>query len=232
MKEDKKFEVLLWAFYTHWLWNEQYILISWIFPTGDVNMYRIFNSYWYEETKINLWKYDKLLDNLELIDKIRTSSKQWINLEWLRKWEIPHPKGWAHFYYTINVGPTIIDYCLWNKIITFNLLEEKEWYQLSYKLRNSTFKAKNFRGETVDASLYGWAKWFPHKIFYEGLSRIYSKEHGLSSEIIKWWFEDIENISTMDDVLNYIEKTIKRYDKNDISYWDWSKEYMDNELPF
>lgn len=233
MKEDKKFEVLLWAFYTHWLWNEQYILISWIIPTGDVNLYRIFDSYWYEETKINLWKYDKLLDNLELINKIRMSSKQWmINLEWLRKWEIPHPNWWAHFFYTINVDPTIIEYNLWDKIIMFNLREKKDWYELSYKFRSPTFETKNFRGEKIKVSLYGKTKWFPHKIFYQWLSHIYSKEHGLSSEIKKWWFEGIETVSTMNDILNYIEKTIKKYDKPDIKYWDRSKEYICDELPF
>ena len=230
---DKKIEIFLWAFYTHWLWNEQYIIISWILPTFEVNLYKIFNSYWTEEEKFKLWKYFKILNNKELIDKINMFWKKWgYNFNWLRKWDILHPKWRAHFYYAINVDPIIIEYSLWDKIIMFKILEVRDWFQLSYKLRNSVFETKNFRGETIKVARYGGSKWFPHKIIYEWLSYIYSREHGLQSEIEKWWFENLEKFSTMDDVLLCIEKIIKEYNKSDILYWDWNKEYEDDSLPF
>ena len=230
MKEDRKIEVLLWRFYFHWMWEEQFIIISWIIPTCEIKMYRI-NFGYLENDEVSLWTTHSIANNENLLNKIKSTWNRWrVNLDWLRKWEIKYPYWRPHFSYIINVSPIIIDYCLWDKIIMFKLIEENNWYYLSSKLRNQHFKIKNSVGKTANVSYYWGDKWFPHKIHYLWSSYIYPNKYITTSESEEW-FDNTKFLSTMEDVLNYIEKIIKKYDKNDIPYWDWDKEYYD-ELPF
>lgn len=225
---NKSFEVFIWGFYTHWLWNVQSIIISWNIPTWEVALYRIFESYWYDEKKYDLWVYNNLSNN-ELVDKIENLWKEFgINFKNLWKWEILHPDERAHFDYMINVEPTIIEYTLSdNKIIMFKLLEWKNWYKISYKLRSkTTFEVKNNRGELVNVKLYGGRMWFPNKFYYIWFSHTLWRKQDLLDEIQEWWFLDEKTVWNMSDVLEYIEEIIKKHDKEEIIYGDW------NVMPF
>ena len=183
----------------------------------------MFEGYWYDEKKYNIWIYNNL-SNKELISKIKDLWKGWgFNFENLWKWNISHPDERPHFDYMINIEPIIIEYVLSDsRIIMFNLLEEKNWYKISYKLRSkATFEVKNNRGEVVNVKLYGGRIWFPNKFYYLWFSRTISRKQDLLDEIQKWWFWDEKATWNAEELQNYIEEIIKKHDKEGIVYGNW-----------